>query len=121
MKKTKTVTKKSKKYNTQNLRPFTKGDPRINRKGRPKQMPAMKALFDALLAPGEGEDITKSRIAQVVEAMISETKNKKRGNQRVAAGKEILDRVFGKVKSESEQAPPPPPVQWNETKTYTKR
>lgn len=99
---------------------FKKGDPRINRKGRPKVMPAMRALMDALLAPEDGEDITTSKIAEVVKTLMDELNNKKLGNQRVAAAKELLDRVYGKVKPVEDNIDKAPIV-WQETKTYEKK
>lgn len=99
-----------------NLKPFVKGDPRINRKGAPKKLPRLKALMDAMLGDNK-DDITKSPIAKVVQALIDETTNKKLGAQRTQAAKEILERAFGKAKpvNDIEQEEP---IQWNETKTY---
>lgn len=81
----------------ENLKPFVKGDPRINRKGQPKKLPILKALMAELLGVKEGEDMTKSELAKVAKAMIETAKSKKSYNQ-VNAAKEILDRAFGKVK-----------------------
>jgi hypothetical protein len=87
-----------------------------NAKGAPKKLPRLKALMDAMLG-GSGEDITKTPIAKVVEALIAETKNKSLGAQRTQAAKELLERAFGKAKpiNDIEQEEP---IQWNETKTY---
>lgn len=103
---------------SKNLVHFKKGhDPRRNLKGRPKALPSQKKLFEALLGVHEGEDLTKSAIAQIVNALVDEVKSKKPGAQRVAAAKEIFERIWGKVKSnESEEAPTT--IIWNETKTY---
>ena len=98
---------------------FKKGDPRINRKGAPKKMPAMKLLMEALLGSVDG-DITKSRIADVVESLIDETKNRRLGSQRVMAAKELLERAYGKVKAVDDVAITQPII-WNEEKTYLKK
>lgn len=84
---------------------FKKGDPRINRKGAPRKMPILKALMTELLGTKEGQDMTKSELGNIAKAMIATAKNKKSFNQ-MNATKEILDRVFGKVKSEGEDGGP---------------
>ena len=54
--------------NPQNLKPFTKGDPRINRKGRPKSFDKLRELARQLshetITSKEGETLT------VVEAVL---------------------------------------------------
>lgn len=105
-----------------NGKPFVKGDPRINRKGRPKVLPIQKALMAALLGHTEEEDLTKSEIAEVVRNMIAIAKSKKgyQSPAAVNAGKEILERVFGKSKTQEDEEATPKEVVWNETKTYVK-
>lgn len=99
---------------------FKKGDPRINRNGRPKILPIQKELMRQLFGyVKEEKDMTKSEIAKVVRALINEAQNKKFGNQRVAAAKEILNRVFGRVKDVNAADESEEKIVWNETKTYT--
>lgn len=104
------------------LKPFVKGDPRINRKGRPKVMPLQKALMAAILGHTNEEDLTKSEIAEVVKNMLSIAKDKRayQSTAAVNAGKEILDRAFGKVKTMEEDEIEAKEIVWNETKTYAK-
>ena len=105
-----------------NGKPFVKGDPRINRKGRPKVMPLQKALMAAILGHTNEEDLTKSEIAEVVKNMLSIAKDKRayQSTAAVNAGKEILDRAFGKVKTMEEDETEAKEIVWNETKTYAK-
>ena len=105
-----------------NLKPFKPGDPRINRNGRPKIMPLQKALMAAILGHTNEEDLTKSEIAEVVKNMLSIAKDKRayQSTAAVNAGKEILDRAFGKVKTMEEDEIEAKEIVWNETKTYAK-
>ena len=105
-----------------NSKPFVKGDPRINRKGRPKVLPLQKALMAALLGHTNEEDLTESEIALVVKNMLAIAKDKRAYQSAAAvnAGKEILDRAFGKVKTVDEEDEPGKEIIWNETKTYSK-
>lgn len=77
-----------------NLKSFVKGDPRINRGGRPKKLPVLKKLMEELLGGIDGDDLTNSELAAVVKNMISTAKSKNKLH--VVAGKEILDRAYGK-------------------------
>ena len=97
---------------------FKKGDPRINRKGAPKKTPLLKALMDEMLGGVDENDLTKSEIAEVVKALITEAKY---GKMKVLAAKEILDRVYGRAEQSIKVDVPPPTIQWNETKTYKKK
>lgn len=109
---------KKKRGNVANLKPFVKGDPRINRTGQQKKLPILKMLMTELLGHKDGEDITKSELGKVVKAMIEEAK-KPRSALKVQAAKEILDRTFGKAKSE-DQPTEEQTIIWKETKTYKK-
>lgn len=101
------------------LKPFVKGDPRINYKGRPKVLPLQKALMQALLGHTKEEDMSKSEIAQVVTALIKEAKT---GMNKVAAAKELMERAWGKVKvMEEEEGSGKGGIVWNEVKTYAKQ
>ena len=100
---------------------FKKGDPRINRKGAPKKLPKLRALMRELLGHEEGTDISESPIGKIVQAMVDEVTKKTPGANRVGAAKEILDRVYGKSKSNDEQAAAPSKIEWVETKTYVKK
>lgn len=106
------------KGNHSQLKPFVKGDPRINRKGRPKQAPKLKALMDAILGLKEGEEIEGSKIAQVIQGLFEEATSAKKG-ARTNAARELLDRMYGKVKP-SDEVEEKPMVVWNETKVYKK-
>jgi hypothetical protein len=97
---------------------FKKGDPRINRKGAPKRVIKLRLLMQELLGRSQGQSIADSPMAEIVKALIEETKNNRPGNQRVAAAKELLDRVYGRPKQVEEKAQTT--IVWNETKTYKK-
>lgn len=101
--------------NMKGLKPWPKGVSG-NPKGGPKKLPLLKDLMAALLGTNK-EDLTQAPIAKIVDALIDETRNKKRGNQRVAAAKEIIERAFGKAKPIEEDVKKQDIV-WNETKTY---
>lgn len=72
-------------------KPFTKGDPRINRKGRPKKLPKLDELLAEVLGTEEGG---KTAAEQILEAM------RKRATHYgdVKAAQLLLDRGYGKVK-----------------------
>lgn len=98
------------------LRPFVKGDPRINRNGAPKKLPIQKALMEALLGHTDEEDLTESEAAMIVRALIRQAKDD-RSIKQVQAAQEILNRAFGKPK-ETIELEAPKPIVWQETKTY---
>lgn len=79
---------------------WKKGDPRASEAGKKsaKKLPALRALMTALLGGEDGTPPEQTPMAEIVRALIKETKNTKIGAQRVAAAKEVLDRAFGKVK-----------------------
>lgn len=99
-----------------NLKPFEKGDPRINRKGAPKKLPALKKLLELLMGGEEDEDIADTKAGKIIAAMIEDATGK--NDRSSAARKELLERAFGKVKDEVEVKSHA--VVWNETKTYKK-
>lgn len=67
--------------------PFQKGDPRINREGRPKKIPAL----DTLLADLLDDEAESARL--ILAALIEKAKD---GD--VRAAQVILDRAYGKPK-----------------------
>jgi hypothetical protein len=68
---------------------FTKGDPRINRKGRPRKLPALDTLLVEILGRDAGGT---TELHLVIEALL---KKAKAGDVRSA--EILLDRVYGKV------------------------
>lgn len=71
-------------------KPFEKGDPRINRKGRPKKLPKLDELLAEVL--GDTED-GKTQAQRILEAM-----RRKANSGDVKAAQLLLDRGWGKVK-----------------------
>lgn len=79
------------------LKPFQPGDPRINRKGRPKTADALKALILSVLdEPAYVDDkpvIIAGHHATRGEMMLREMINSRKPQDR----QQILDRAYGKV------------------------
>lgn len=81
-----------------NSQPFTKGDPRINRRGRPKTSEDLKALGMALLhEPARDKDGNPVVIDGHVATNLEMVLRRMMQDKRQAA--DLLDRVFGKVPS----------------------
>lgn len=81
--------------NPQNLIHFKKGDPKINRKGRPPVLPELKDVLTKILnkrVAGKNGKGSKILIEAVLTALASKAL---KGDTRAA--QEILDRVYGKV------------------------
>lgn len=93
---------------------FKKGDPRINRTGLQKRTPKLKALMDLLLG-SDDDNIEKSEVALIIKELIKEAKN---GRNKVAAAKEILDRIYGKAPQQIAIDDETRQLIWHETKTY---
>ena len=75
--------------NTDNLKPFKKGDPRINRGGRPKLPDISEALEKVLNEEKDG--------IKALDAVLKALRTKAiRGD--VRAIQELLDRAYGKSK-----------------------
>lgn len=89
--------KKKKRGNVKNLKPFKKGfDPNRNLKGAPKKLPLLKKLLEEVLGAKEGEDLSETKLAKIIEALTT-TATKTNAYNQVNAAKELLERVFGKV------------------------
>ncbi len=78
--------------NLKKAKPFTKNDPRINKKGRPTKLPHLEALLANVL--GEEKDGKTA-----AEAILMALRGKAtRGD--VRAAEVLLDRAYGKVKQD---------------------
>lgn len=73
-----------------NLKNFTKGDPRINRKGAPKKLPELDVLLADLLSE-EKNGMTAA--TAVLKAMFAKAL---KGD--VRAAEMLMDRAYGKAK-----------------------
>ena len=86
-----------KTVNNENLKPFVKGDKRINRKGRPKSFDALRKLAQQIAAEElqstDGDTIT--RIEALLRVMST--------SRNPADRKTFLEYAFGKPKEEIEQ------------------
>ena len=84
--------------NNENLKPFVKGDKRINRKGRPKSFDALRKLAQQIAAEElqstDGDTIT--RIEALLRVMST--------SRNPADRKTFLEYAFGKPKDEVEHS-----------------
>ncbi len=84
--------------NDQNLKPFNKGDPRINRKGKPRNLPGLRELtLDILNEPATGTDgqpiTANGKPVTKVEAIVRAAVQSKDPRQRQWA----IELGYGKV------------------------
>lgn len=81
------------------LKPFVKGDPRINRKGAPKKIVKLQNLLEAVfgIEIDTPEEIKKSSVAKILKAM---EKGALKGNMHAANS--LLDRLYGRPKQSVE-------------------
>lgn len=77
--------------NTKGLKPFKKGDPRINRYGRPKSFDVLRKL--ALRIASEPAAIKDGYTVTKIEAML----NNMMASRNAAHNKTFLEYAFGKV------------------------
>jgi hypothetical protein len=80
--------------NNENLKPFKKGDTRINKKGRPPKLPKLDELMAELLGK-EDKGVTAAQ--KILKALYAKALA---GD--VRAAELLLDRGFGKVKQDHE-------------------
>lgn len=88
--------------NEGNLKPFKKGDPRINRKGRPKNFDATRSLAQSIaheVATKDGEPIIiEGHIATVAEMILRQWASSKNPQLQKA----FVEYAFGKVPKRQE-------------------
>ena len=83
--------------NIENLKPFTKGEKRINRKGRPKSFDALRKLAQSIAA--EELQSTDGDVITRIEALLRVMSTSRNPADR----KTFLEYAFGKPKEEIEQ------------------
>jgi len=88
-------------------KPFVKGDPRCNRKGAPKKIPALEVIFAEVFGDND-------KMKAIIEAL---EKKAKSGDNRAA--ELLMDRVYGKL-SDKLIVDEKVSIDWHETKTYLK-
>lgn len=86
-----TMQKKHKGQPKSVLKPFVKGDPRINRKGQPRKLPSLDKLLPEVLG---SDDDDESKIKQILDALAERALHK--GGDRAA--EILMERGYGKVK-----------------------
>jgi len=72
-------------------KPFKKGDPRINREGRPPKLPELDVLLAEVLSEDRGGGINAMK-----KILLALRKKAEAGD--VRAGELIMDRAYGKLK-----------------------
>ena len=75
----------------EDAKPFVKGDPRINRKGRPKILPELEVIIAEVLS--ETNKDGKTAAEQVIQTL----KNRAIKDGDVRAIQLLLDRAYGKT------------------------
>ena len=81
-----------------NLRPFKKGDPRINRKGRPKSFDKLRELAQQVAGEPAAFDPETEKTLTRIELMLRAMATSKAPADR----KTFLEYCYGKVKDEIE-------------------
>ena len=81
-----------------NLRPFKKGDPRINRKGRPKSFDKLRQLAQQVAGEAAAYDPEAHKTLTRIELMLRAMSTSKHPSDR----KTFLEYCYGKVKDEIE-------------------
>ena len=85
-----------------NLKPFKKGDPRINRRGRPRSFDAVRALAQAIshevATKGDQPIVIEGHVATVAEMILRQWASSKNPTLQQA----FIAYAFGKVPDKSE-------------------